>query len=598
MDQARQQVNDADAAALKAQSEAEEILAAATAQAERMRKLTDEQITAAEETVQRARTIADGDLAAAEQTLARRRQAAEKLQAEAELEAGRIVEAARTRAEQIRAEAEEDKTRAQTEADATAAHAAHLVEEAKERAADLVKAAEADADARREAAAQMREQAEKDSEQLRTQARDGVAAAEEDAARILDAARSQAREVLREAEEDADDRRTEAQQTFQAAQEQAEDEVLKVRSLAEAKAAGVISGAEAAAAERITAADVEAARLVGEAELEAVTIRAGVQAEQEVAWKELAATREEVAKAQALIERQEQRKNFVNTWGPRVALGATIVLTASGEFALAKLTGWPWQVAWALPLAIDVYVVQAFRRHRDVAAALILMVAANAAYHLAAAGLVGVDTADGNKPLWWLIVAVAAIAPWVMWRIHQITKEPGETAPGETGTATTARPVETDRTRAAGETDTAWSADLTAPGETVPHPRTAPAPSAETGEGETRRALETAPGETGAPVSTTETTSHTGETRRSDRETNTSTGGAVALPLRSVETNRPALARDAEIEGQVTSLLSLMYRRQGLDTVSVDEAKDILGVSRATAGRRLEIARSRYTNVS
>ncbi len=195
-------------------------------------------------------------------------------------------------------------------------------------------------------------------------------------------------------------------------------------------------------------------------------------------------------------------------------------------------------------------------------------------------------------------MSVAAIAPWVMWRIHQITKEPGETASGETGTATTAQSVETDRTRPTGETDTVRSADLIAPGETVPHPRTAPATLPETAEGETRWALETASGETGDPVSTTETTSHTSETRRSDRETNTSTGGTVALPLRSVETNRPTLARDAEIEGQVTSLLSLMYRRQGIDTVSVDEAKDILGVSRATAGRRLEIARSRYKNVS
>ncbi|WP_409239387.1 hypothetical protein [Streptomyces sp. PA5.6] len=596
IEQARRQSADAEGAAQKAQAEADNILAVAKDQAMRMRKLTEEQIASAEETVQRARTIADGDLAAAEQTLTRRRQAAEKLQAEAEAEAARIVEAARARAAQLRTEAEQDKDRVQAEADATAAHAAHVVEEAKQRAADLVAAAEDDARARRDAAMEMRQQAEKDSEQLRTQAREDLATAEEDAARIVDQARGQAGEVLREAAQDADDTRGEAQQVLETAQAQAEEDVLKVRSIAEAKAAGAISSAEAAASERITAAEREAGRLVADAKREAEQVRNRARSEQQSAWKELEATREEVAKAQALIAKQEKRKNFVNTWGPRVALGATIVLTASGEFALAKLSGWPAEVAWALPLAIDVYVVQAFRRHRDVAAALILMVAANAIYHLAAAGLVGVDRK--GHPLWWLIVGVAAIAPWVMWRIHQITKEPTETGSGETGTTGGAGPDETTCPEPAGETEHARAADLTGFGETVPHPRTAPALVAETGEGETRRELETGPAEMSGPVSLTETTSHASETRRSDRETGSSDTGAVPVPLRSGETGRPALARDAEIEGQITSLLSLMYRRQGAETVSVDEAKDVLGVSRATAGRRLEIARTRFRNVS
>ncbi|MBQ1164144.1 hypothetical protein KBZ21_39765, partial [Streptomyces sp. A73] len=76
-------------------------------------------------------------------------------------------------------------------------------------------------------------------------------------------------------------------------------------------------------------------------------------------------------------------------WSLRIALAATIGLTASGEFALAELAGWARELAWLLPGAIDVYVVQAFRRHRDVAQALVLMVLANAVYHLAAAGLFG-----------------------------------------------------------------------------------------------------------------------------------------------------------------------------------------------------------------
>ncbi|GAA2629769.1 hypothetical protein GCM10009863_51470 [Streptomyces axinellae] len=106
-------------------------------------------------------------------------------------------------------------------------------------------------------------------------------------------------------------------------------------------------------------------------------------------------------------------------WSLRVALAATIGLTASGEFALAELAGWARELAWLLPVSIDVYVVQAFRRHRDVAPALGLMVFANAVYHLAAAGLFGVS--GGGRPEWWLIVGVAAIAPFVMWRIHRMS---------------------------------------------------------------------------------------------------------------------------------------------------------------------------------
>lgn len=69
------------------------------------------------------------------------------------------------------------------------------------------------------------------------------------------------------------------------------------------------------------------------------------------------------------------------------------------------------------------YVVQAFRRHRDVAPALALMVLANAIYHLAAKGLFGAHlNAHGvPQPTWQLVVGVASIAPFVMWRIHRMS---------------------------------------------------------------------------------------------------------------------------------------------------------------------------------
>lgn len=116
----------------------------------------------------------------------------------------------------------------------------------------------------------------------------------------------------------------------------------------------------------------------------------------------------------------ETKRPAVDRYGPWVALYAAVGLTASGEFQLAALAGFPGWIAWALPTAIDVYVIQAMRRHRDVAAALVLMVGTNALYHLAAARLFGV-TPDGVAT-WWLIVAVSAIAPLIVWRVHRITE--------------------------------------------------------------------------------------------------------------------------------------------------------------------------------
>lgn len=113
-------------------------------------------------------------------------------------------------------------------------------------------------------------------------------------------------------------------------------------------------------------------------------------------------------------------RTAVDRYGPWVALYAAVGLTASGEYALAHLVGFPGLIAALLPTAIDIYVIQAMRRHRDVAAALILMVATNALYHLADAGLLGVNPA--GRPSWWLIVAVAAIAPVIVWRVHRITE--------------------------------------------------------------------------------------------------------------------------------------------------------------------------------
>ena len=131
---------------------------------------------------------------------------------------------------------------------------------------------------------------------------------------------------------------------------------------------------------------------------------------------------EATAEADAVAARKQRHGQTIDDWSPRVALGATILLTASGEYELATLAGWHPGLAWGLPLAIDVYVIQAMRRHRDVFLALTLMVVANAVFHLADAGLFGMRSDD--EPEWWLIASVAAIAPWVMLRIHAITAPP------------------------------------------------------------------------------------------------------------------------------------------------------------------------------
>lgn len=96
------------------------------------------------------------------------------------------------------------------------------------------------------------------------------------------------------------------------------------------------------------------------------------------------------------------------------ALAAALVVTASAEYALARSAGFGTYVAGGVPAALDVYVVRALRARRDVAAVVAAMVAVNAASHLVAAGLLPVS--------WPLVVAVSAIAPLVLWRVHRLAE--------------------------------------------------------------------------------------------------------------------------------------------------------------------------------
>jgi hypothetical protein len=97
-------------------------------------------------------------------------------------------------------------------------------------------------------------------------------------------------------------------------------------------------------------------------------------------------------------------------WG---ALAAALVATASAEYELARAVGFNQYVAAAVPAALDLYTVRALRAHKEVLAAVAAMIGVNAASHLVTADLVAVSVP--------LVVAVAAIAPLVLWRVHSLS---------------------------------------------------------------------------------------------------------------------------------------------------------------------------------
>lgn len=93
-----------------------------------------------------------------------------------------------------------------------------------------------------------------------------------------------------------------------------------------------------------------------------------------------------------------------------------LVSTAHAEYTLATATHVNEWVALAVPGALDLYVIQALRVRRDVAAAVFVMVVANITSHLLVAGLI-------PDNVWWTVGitgAVGAIAPGIVWRVHSL----------------------------------------------------------------------------------------------------------------------------------------------------------------------------------
>lgn len=98
-------------------------------------------------------------------------------------------------------------------------------------------------------------------------------------------------------------------------------------------------------------------------------------------------------------------------------LGCALVATAHAEYALASATGLHWVVAGAVPGALDLYVIRALQKHKDVLPAVLVMVAANVASILVTAGVL---------PLHWaLYSAVGALVPVLVWRGHVLRVHPG-----------------------------------------------------------------------------------------------------------------------------------------------------------------------------
>lgn len=91
-------------------------------------------------------------------------------------------------------------------------------------------------------------------------------------------------------------------------------------------------------------------------------------------------------------------------------LGCALVATAHAEYTLVTALGQHMVVAGAVTGALDLYVVRALQKHKDVLPAVLVMVAANVVSVLIGADVVPVH--------WAVFAAVGALAPALVWRGH------------------------------------------------------------------------------------------------------------------------------------------------------------------------------------
>jgi len=297
--------------------------------------------------------------------------------------------------------------------------------------------------------------------------------------------------------------------------------------------------------------------------------------------------------AAAEVARKEEKGRKLDKWMGRGAITGAIGLTAFGEYSLARLAHFPQQVAWLLPFVIDLYVIQAFRRHRDTRLAIALTVAVNVIYHLAAAGMFGVTTDANGKHLatWWLIAMVSSIASVILWRMHVITEPVAEKKRPRAVIAEA--PYESESAPVAVALTTPESAPAAAPVESV---RVA---GERTDESTRESAVESA--SESAVESTDESAGESAPNSHEDDTTDSHPAPRESAPGRSHR--RPNRRRESAEkvsaistpESEVDALVALMRERGGADAVTLNDAKRIAaGRSEATAARRLQAARTQY----
>jgi hypothetical protein len=328
----------------------------------------------------------------------------------------------------------------------------------------------------------------------------------------------------------------------------------------------------------------EAEQLLEDARAEADTIAAEARghAARTVAAANAEASRiRETARAEA--DRKEERSKNLDVWMGRAVIAGAVGLTASGEYSLARLAHFPASVAWLLPFVIDIYVIQAFRRHRDIVQAIFLTIAANVVYHLAAAGMFGVttDARGEHHATWWLIALVASIASIILWRMHVITAPPKprrgvreSTRTDDRGPSHVSAPVSGDSAGGSADESSRERADERA------RERTGETSHGGTGE----RAY-------GAPRESAESPAKPSHPAPRER--------ARSGSHRRTQKRRESAPATRTPESEVDALVALMRKRGNADAVTLTDAKKAAaGRSEATAARRLAAARTEYAKLS
>lgn len=289
--------------------------------------------------------------------------------------------------------------------------------------------------------------------------------------------------------------------------------------------------------------------------------------------------------AAAEVARKEEKGRKLDVLAGRAVITGAVGLTAFGEYSLARLAHFPASVAWLLPFVIDIYVIQAFRRHRDIPPAIALTIAANVVYHLAAAGMFGVTTdSHGDRhATWWLIAMVSSIASIILWRMHVMTAPPREKKRRRAVIAEA--PSESESAPVAATLTTPESAPAAAPVESV---RVAGERTDESTRESAVESIDESAGESAPSSHEDDTTdSHT-----APRES--AAGRSHRRPNRRRESAEKVSAISTP-ESEVDALVALMRERGGADAVTLNDAKRIAaGRSEATAARRLQAARTQY----